>query len=238
MELKTPHINAEKDEISNIVIMPGDPLRAKMIAEKYLEDYKLVNEVRNMLAYTGYYKGKKITVMGSGMGMASMGIYAYELFKFYDVDYIIRVGSCGSFQEKVKVYDLVLVEQAHTSSNFSKAQNNTNINILSGDAQLNDVIKKIALAKNKPLHVGTIHCSDIFYNDNDNMAELVEKYNTLGVEMESYALFHYAKILNKKAACLLTVSDSLVTHEVTTSFEREQKLTDMIEVALESTLTL
>jgi len=233
---KTPHISADLGDIANIVLMPGDPLRAKLIAEKYLDDYKLVNEVRNMLAYTGYYKGKRITVMGSGMGMASMGIYCYELFKFYNVDAILRIGSCGSFQEQVKIFDLILVDKAHTHSNFSKSQNNTDINIMQGDAGMNEIIKSVALEKNKSIHTGTIHCSDIFYNDNPNMNELIEKHNALGVEMESYALFHYAKVLNKKAACLLTVSDSLVTKEETSSFEREQKLIDMIEIALESAI--
>jgi purine-nucleoside phosphorylase len=236
--MKTPHINAEKEDIADVVLMPGDPLRAKMIAETYLEDCKLVNEVRNMLAYTGFYKGRRVTVMGSGMGMASMGIYCYELFKFYDVDSIIRIGSCGSFQEKVKVMDLVLVEEAFTHSNFSKSQNNSDLNLMKANSELNAAIKEVALKASSELHLGTIHCSDIFYNDNDNMKKLVEEHGSLGVEMESYALFHYAHFLGKKAACLLTVSDSLVTGEELPSIDRQTKFEEMFVIALESTLLL
>ena len=236
--MKTPHINAERDEISNVVLMPGDPLRAKFIAENYLTDYKLVNELRNMYAYTGYYKGRKVTVMGSGMGMASMGIYAYELYKFYDVDHIIRIGSCGSFQEDVKVMDLILVKDSHTHSNFSKSQNNHDISMIRGSEELNEIIKKEVEKADKNIHYGTIHCSDIFYNDNDNIAELVDKYGALAVEMESFALFHYAHFLGKKAACLLTVSDSLVTGEALPGEERQTKFEEMFVIALESTLSL
>jgi len=236
--MKTPHISAEKEEISDIVIMPGDPLRAKMIAENYLDDYKLVNEVRNIYAYTGYYNGRRITVMASGMGIPSMGIYSYELFKFYDVKTIIRIGSCGSYTEDLKIYDVVLASQAYSESTYAKVQNNDDSNINQGDVSVNNIIKEVALKNNISLHFKTMHTSDVFYGEGNRFERLVKEYNCAGVEMEAFALFHNAKVLGKKAACLMTVSDSLVTGEETTSEEREKNLKDMILIALESTLSL
>jgi len=235
---KTPHISAEKDEISDIVIMPGDPLRAKMVAENYLDNYKLVSEVRNILAYTGYYKGRKITVMASGMGIPSMGIYSYELFKFWDVKTIIRIGSCGSYVPQVKVFDVVLVENSYSNSTYAKIQNGFAGDTISANPEVNDAIKEAALKSNISLHLGTINCSDVFYQEESQYQKLVEEHNCLGVEMESFALFHNAKVLGKKAACLLTCSDSFITGEETSREERERKLNDMIIVALESTLSL
>ncbi len=234
--MATPHNEASKDQIAPIVIMPGDPLRAKMIAEKYLENYELVNQVRNMYAYTGYYKGKRVTVMGSGMGMPSIGIYSYELFQFYGVEKIIRVGSCGAYTKDLNLYDLILVNGAYSESSYAKTQNGTEGNMLYASDSMNLVIKQTAESFNFPLTIANIHSSDVFYRENNNYSELYEKYGCLAVEMESYALFHNAKICNKRAACILTVSDNLVTKMETTSEERQNSFFRMIELALESIL--
>lgn len=232
----TPHNEAKIGDIASTVIMPGDPLRAKFIAEKYLTDYKLVNSVRNMLAYTGYYQGKLVTVMASGMGMPSIGIYSYELYKFYNVENIIRIGSCGAYTDKLNLYDVILVNNAYSESSFAKVQNGENNNILSSSEELNNKIIEIAKKNNIDLKIGTIHSSDVFYAENNNFKKLYEEHNCLAVEMESFALFHNANVLNKKASCLLTVSDSLVTHAETTSEERQKSFTTMIELALNSIL--
>ena len=188
----TEHIEAKKDEIAKTVIMPGDPWRAKVIAEKYLEDYKLVNQVRNIYAYTGTYHGKPVTIMASGMGMASIGIYSYDLYKFYDVENIIRVGTCGAYVKELKLYDTILVEQSYTDSNFAYNQNVSIETILNSSKELNDRIKKTAEKYQIPLICGTIHSSDIFYRENDSFEQLVEKYHCLGAEMESFALIQTA----------------------------------------------
>ncbi len=234
----TPHNEAKKEDIAKIVLMPGDPLRAKFIAETYLKDCKLVNTVRNMYAYTGFYHDKKITVMASGMGMPSIGIYSYELFKFYDVDTIIRVGSAGAYTKDLHLYDVVLVNGSYSDSSFALRQNGSQEDILYANKELNECIKKTALEKNIPLHEEIIHSSDIFYKENDNFVELREKYGCACVEMESFALFHNANVLGKKAGCLLTISDNLVTHEGTTSEERQKSFTKMIELALDSATKL
>ena len=232
----TPHIEAKKEDIAKVVIMPGDPLRAKFIAETYLSDYKLVNSVRNVYAYTGFYKDKRVTVMASGMGMPSIGIYSYELYKFYDVDKIIRVGSAGSYTRDLNLYDLILVNGCYSESSYAKTQNGCEDNIMYASDTMNLVIKQTAENLNIPITIANVHSSDDFYKDNNNFKELYEKYGCLAVEMESFALFHNANILNKRAACILTVSDSLVTNEVTTSEERQNSFTTMIELALESVL--
>ena len=230
----TPHNEANKEDIAKTVLMPGDPLRAKYIAETYLEDYKLVNKVRNCFAYTGTYKGKRVTVMASGMGMPSIGIYSYELFKFYDVDTIIRVGSSGAYTDKLNLYDVVLVDGAYSDSSYALAQNGETRNILHGNDEVNNHIKEVADKLNIPIHFVNIHSSDIFYKENDNFPELYEKYGCAAVEMESFALFHNANVCGKKAACLLTISDNLVTHAETTPEERQNSFNQMIELALES----
>jgi len=230
----TPHNEANKEDIAKIVLMPGDPLRAKFIAETYLTDCKLVNKVRNCFAYTGYYNGKRVTVMASGMGMPSIGIYSYELFKFYDVDTIIRVGSSGAYTDELDVFDVVLVNGAYSESTYAKMQGGEERNILYGNSELNEHIMKVAKDNNINLHFVNTHSSDIFYKENDNFRELYEKYGCACVEMESFALFHNANVLGKKAACLLTISDSLVTHKETTSEERQNSFKEMIELALKS----
>ena len=232
----TPHIEANKDDIAKIVIMPGDPLRAKMIAETYLEDVKLVNTVRNVLGYTGKYKGKEVTVMASGMGMPSIGIYSYELFKFYDVDSIIRVGSCGAYTRDLNLYDVILVNEAYSDSSYAEVQNGYLENHIEASTSLNFYLRETAENLGKSITIANIYSSDVFYKENDNYKELYNKYGCLGVEMESFALFHNAKVLNKKAACILTVSDNLETKEETTSEERQNAFKDMIEITLESIL--
>lgn len=230
----TPHINALEGEIAKVVIMPGDPLRAKYIAENYLKDYKLVNTVRNIYAYTGYYNGKLVTVMASGMGMPSIGIYSYELYKFYNVEKIIRIGTCGVYTDKVKLFDVILVDNAYSDSSFAKVQNGYNDNIISASKELNNKIKETGKNNSIDLVEGTIYSSDVFYKENDNYEVLRDKYNCLGVEMESFALFSNAKVLNKEAACLLTVTDHFITKEKASSTDREKSLNKMIELALKS----
>lgn len=229
----TPHISAKEGEIAKTVIMPGDPKRAKFFAETYLEDYKLVSDVRNICAYTGKYKGKEVTIMASGMGMPSIGIYSYELFKFYDVDNIIRVGTCGAYTKDLNVFDIILVNDAFSNSSYAKEQNGCEDHIMHSSSTLNFYLREAAENLNIPITIANIHSSDVFYRKNDNYKELALQ-GYLAVEMESFALFHNANALNKKAACLLTVSDSLVTKEETTSEEREKAFTKMVEIALNS----
>ena len=232
----TAHIEAKKEEIAKNVIMPGDPLRAKEIAEKYLENAKCINNVRGMLGFTGTYKNKPVTVFASGMGMPSMGIYAYELFKFYDVETIIRVGSTGAYTPDLKLYDVVLADEAYSNSSFAKVQSNNTNQILKPTENLNNKIKRTAEKLNMKLHTGRIHSSDVFYKENNNYQKMVDEYNCICAEMESFALFQTADLLKKQAACLLTVSDSFVTKEETTSEERQKSFTQMIELALESSV--
>ncbi len=230
----TPHIEASMGEIAKTVIMPGDPLRAKHIAEKFLKDAKLVNTVRNMLAYTGTYEGKEVTVMSSGMGMPSIGIYSYELYKFYDVENIIRVGSAGAYTKDLNLYDIVLVNGCYSESSFAKTQNGCEDNMMYANDTLNFYIKQAAEENNIHITLANVHSSDVFYKENDNYEELYKKYGCMCVEMESFALFHNAKVLNKKAACILTISDNLVTQEKTTPQERQNSFDKMIELALKS----
>ncbi len=230
----TAHIEAKKEEIAKTVLMPGDPLRAKYIAENFLDDYKLVNSVRNIYAYTGTYKGKSVTVMASGMGMPSIGIYSYELFKFYDVDNIIRVGSAGAYTTELKLFDVVLATSAFSTSNFAYDQNGCEDIIIKSSEELNEKIRRASDKNNINLIEGTVHSSDVFYSEVDDINELYNNYGCLAVEMESFALFHNANILGKNATCLLTISNSLITNEETTAKERETAFNDMIILALES----
>lgn len=236
----TPHIEAKKTEIAKTVIMPGDPLRAKFIAETYLENYRLVSKVRNIFAYTGYYKGVRVTVMASGMGMPSMGIYSYELYNFYDVENIIRVGSCGAYTSDLKLYDLILVENSYSDSSYALVQSDYHDNNIKSSTLLNDIISNTAEELKFNLNKGTIYSSDVFYfhNRNVNIDDLYKKNKCLGTEMESFSLFNNARILNKNATCILTVSDNIITNEKTTSIERQKSFTKMMELALESVVKL
>lgn len=171
----TPHISSKKEDIANIVLMPGDPLRAKYIADNFLEDAKLVNSVRNMFAYTGYYKGKKITVFASGMGMPSIGIYSYELYHFYNVDTIIRIGSCGAYTEALNIFDTILVDQSYTEGNFAYALNGSNKHIASSSSCINEIIEKAAKEINIPYTKGNTLCSECFDYYVESIDKLIRK---------------------------------------------------------------
>jgi len=233
--IPTPHIGAKnKDEIAKTVLMPGDPLRAKFIAETFLSDVQQFNRVRNVLGYTGYYKGRRISVMASGMGMPSIGIYSYELFKFYDVENIIRIGSCGGYTPEVKLYDVILVKDAWSESSYAKVQGGYEGDVIESSEELNKRLMGYAKELGIPLTVGRSHSTDVFYREkSEEYIEIHKKHGCIAVEMEAFALFHNARVLGKNAACLLTVSDNLATREATTSDERERAFTDMMKIALE-----
>ena len=235
--MPTAHIESLKNDIANIVLMPGDPKRAKYIADNFLKNVKLVNQVRAMTAYTGYYKGKKITIFPSGMGNSSIGIYSYELFKYYDVDTIIRIGTIGGYSKDLKVGDVVLAETSVTTSNYALIQNGDNRKEINSNMYLNNTINNVAKDNNINLFESRVLCSDVFY-DNSDYKELENKYNVVGVEMETFALFHTADMLNKNATALLTISNSFATEEELTSEERERNLNEMIKLALESSLKI
>ncbi len=235
MSIPTPHIECnDSNVIAKTVLMPGDPLRAKFIADTFLEDVVQFNHVRNMFGFTGTYKGKRISVMGSGMGMPSIGIYSFELYKFYGVENIIRIGSCGAYTTDLKLYDVVLVDEAWSQSSYAKVQSGYDKEVIEATPELNDKAVKYAEELNVPMVRGRIHSSDVFYAGNPtSFNSYRDDHGCLAAEMESFALFANAKVLGKKAACLLTVSDSLVTHEETTSEERQSAFTKMMEIALE-----
>ena len=234
----TPHIKAKKTDFAKVVLMPGDPLRAKWIAENFLEDAQQINDIRGMLAFTGKYKGKKVSIMGHGMGIPSIGIYSYELYKFFDVETIIRIGSAGAYKKEVQVGSVALVKEAISESTFADLLNvKTDNNVLYPSKEINEVIQNTAKELSINLLNPRIHSSDIFYGVR-SVDQIVEKTNADLVEMESFALFANAKLLNKKAACLLTCSDSLVTHEAMSAEDRQTKFVDMVKLTLESAIKL
>ncbi len=235
--MPTPHIESEKNEISKIVLMPGDPKRCEFIAKEYLTSYKLVNDVRGETAYTGYYKNKLVTIFPSGMGIASMGIYSYELFKDFDVEVIIRIGTAGSYVEDLKLYDIFLAESSFSETSYDEELEEKNTNIVNSNAEVNDRIIEVSKELNLELKVGRVHTTEAFYKSNENF-EKYYKYNCKAVEMESFALFLNARKFNKKAACILTISDELLFKREISSEEREKKLNKMIVLALESIITL
>ena len=238
--MATPHNQAEKGQIAKTVLMPGDPLRAKYIAENFLTEVQQFNEVRNMYGYTGKYQGREVSVMGSGMGMDSMGIYSYELFKFYDVDAIIRVGSTGSYSEKLPMKSVALVKGSYSESTYALAQSGDTDTMQYPNEDLNKLIESVSQEVSIPVVKTNTHSSDVFYYEGDleQPEKMVEEQDALCVEMESFALFHNAKVLNKKAACLLTVSDSLSTNEHLSADERQTSFNEMITLALESAIRL
>ena len=232
----TPHNHAKPGDVAKTVLMPGDPLRAKFIAETFLENPVLVNTVRNAFGYTGTYKGKKVSVMASGMGMPSIGIYSYELFKFYDVDNIIRVGSAGSYTDELDLFDIVVADAAWSESNYAKTQCGYEEDKTYPSQKINDAMETAAKELGKKIVKGCIHSSDVFYREYD--FNPYTETGALCVEMESFALFSNARVLGKNAACILTISDSLVTHKETTAEERQTAFTDMMEIALNAAVNL
>jgi purine-nucleoside phosphorylase len=221
--------------------MPGDPLRAKFIAENFLENAKLFNKVRNNLGYTGIYKGKEISVLSSGMGVPSIGIYSYELFSEYEVDNIIRIGTCGGYDEDISVRDVVVVNDAFSDSLYAKIQLDIKENILPPDKDLTNKLLDSSKDLNIPVRSVRTHTTDIFYGGNTSEGvpfwqTVRDKYNCSVVEMEAFGLFSNAIFHGKKAACICTVSDSLAVKQITSSQERETAFTDMMKIALEATL--
>lgn len=238
--MATPHISAEKGAFAKTVLMPGDPLRAKFIAETFLTDPQLVTSVRNVLGYTGTYKGKPISVMASGMGMPSIGIYSYELFKFYDVENIIRIGSAGSYRDWLNVMDVTLAERAVSASTFAQVQGGVTGKSIKPSAELNAAIQRKAKELGIDLKMSVVHSSDVFYSDpsQGTWEDIAERTGSDCVEMESFALFHNANMLGKRAACLLTISDSFVSHVELTAEERQNSFTEMMKLALETAFEL
>ena len=235
--MSTPHIAAEPGDFAKTVLMPGDPLRAQFIAETFLKDVRQVTAVRGMLGFTGTYEGRPISVMGSGMGMPSIGIYSYELFKFYDVDNIIRIGSAGSYTDKAKLFDVVLATGAVSESSYAKTQSGFEGHITFPSQELNNKLRASAAEQGIPLIEGNIHSADVFYRQPSDekpayWEKLRDQQGCVCVEMESFALFANAQVLGKHAACLLTISDSFVSPEVTTAEQRQKSFTDMMKVAL------
>ena len=228
----TPHNRAEKGDIAKTVVMPGDPKRVKYIAENYLDNPVLVNDVRGILTYTGKYKGKDVTVMASGMGMASIGIYVTELFKFYDVDKVIRIGTCGGLKEDVKVNDIILAEKAYTTSNYAHSLTGKNTNIIASSEEMNKKVEETAKRLDIKIKKATINTSDIFYREYFDKS--IEENNCIAVEMETFGLLFIAKMFNKEAASVLTVSDNVVTGEQLSPEEREKSLKNAILLVLES----
>lgn len=233
MNIPTPHINAKAGEIAKTVLMPGDPLRAKFIAENYLEDVNCFNSVRNMLGFTGTYKGKRVSVMGSGMGMPSIGIYSYELFNFYDVDNIIRIGSAGGIADDIKLRDIVIAMGASTNSNYADQYNLPGTFAPIADFGL--LRKAVETAEKLGIKtvVGNVLSSDRFYDDNKETNSLWKKMNVLCVEMEAAALYMNAARASKKALCILTISDHVFTGEALSAEDRQNTFRDMMEIALE-----
>ncbi|MFV0502515.1 MAG: purine-nucleoside phosphorylase [Lachnospirales bacterium] len=232
--IPTPHIKAEsKDMIAETILLPGDPLRAKFIAETFLKDPVQFNGTRNILGYTGEYNGKKISVMGTGMGMPSIGIYSYELIHFYGVKNLIRIGSAGSFQEDVKIRDVVFGMSASTDSNFQSQYNLPGTYAPTCSYNLFNQAVEVANKKGIPFKAGNILSSDIFYGEDADSWKKWQKMGVLCVDMEAAALYMTAARAGVNALCMLTISDSLVTHEATTAEERQNTFTKMMEIALE-----
>lgn len=236
--MPTPHIESKNDDIAKIVIMPGDPKRAEYIAEKYLDNYKLINEVRGELGFTGLYKNTRVTVFSSGMGIPSMGIYSHELFSQYDVDTIIRVGSSGSYSEDLSVNDLLLVDSSYSNANYAYEYDGGFTKLVFPSKEVNSVIESTSRELNIKLKKGRVHSTGAFYTKDFDINKIREEQECKCVEMETFSLFYNAKKLNKRAACILTISDSFITGESLSSEEREKNFNDMMVLALESAVNL
>lgn len=231
--IPTAHNSAKAGDFAKTVLMPGDPLRAKYIAETYLENPRQVNAVRNMFGYTGTYKGKEISVMGGGMGMPSIGIYSYELFNFYDVDQVIRIGSAGAFQDNIKLMDVVIGMGACTDSNYAYQYGLPGTFAPIADYELLNRAVETAKRQGTNVVVGNVLSSDIFYNAMSNVNDLWRDMGVLAVEMEAAALYMNAAKAGKKALCMLTISDHLYTGESLSAEDRQLGFGKMMEIALE-----
>lgn len=235
--MSTVHMDAKKEDIKKVVLMPGDPLRAKYIAEKFLTDFRQVNHTRGMLAYTGWYHGVEITVFASGMGCPSMGIYAYELYKFYDVDTIIRIGTSGAISKELELLDIIIADSSCDFSNFQELFFQDQSSEFFATKELNDQLEYLAKQKNISYRRGkiaTVDVFDVYVENKDYINSLYEKAGSpLAAEMEASALFAIAKYLNKQATCLLSVVDSPYKNEEISSSDRETALDDMIILALD-----
>ncbi len=238
--MSTPHINAPVGAFAKTILMPGDPLRAKYIAENFLEKPELVTSVRNVLGFTGTYKGEPVSVMASGMGMPSIGIYSHELYKFYGVENIIRIGSAGSYSEKLNVGDVVLANSAYSSSSYAQVHNGETSHELFPSKHINQVIIEKAKALAIACTPCKVHSSDVFYGgpNSEKWQDVRERTGVDCVEMESFALFHNANVLGKGAACLLTISDSLVDFTAMSAEERQTSFRTMMHLALEAAIVL
>ena len=235
--IKPAHIECTKEDVAEVCIMPGDPLRAKYIAENFLTDAKLINRARNMFGYTGYYNGKRVTVMGHGMGMPSVSIYAFELFYFFGVQKIIRIGTCGGLKEELKVPDIILATQSYTESNFAYSYNGDPTHIAYPSKKLTNDIRTKAKEQGISIHEGCVMCTEQFgfYSDNENVLKRVpDNIDLYGEEMETFALFHIANSFDKEAAALLTVVDSKYEKTFLSIEDREKSLNTMIKLALDS----
>ncbi|NMB30421.1 MAG: purine-nucleoside phosphorylase [Clostridiales bacterium] len=232
MNIPTTHNAAGAGEIAKTVLMPGDPLRAKFIAENYLDNVKCYNTIRNMLGFTGEYKGRKISVQGSGMGMPSIGIYSYELYNYYDVDNIIRIGSAGAIVDDINLRDIIIGQGACTNSNYASQYNLPGTYAPIASYNLLSQAVEIANKKDIPVRVGNILSSDLFYDDADSLADWT-KMGVLAVEMEAAALYMNAARAGKNALCILTISDCPLRGLATTPEDREKTFTQMMEIAIE-----
>jgi purine-nucleoside phosphorylase len=232
------HISAKPGEIAPIVLMPGDPLRAKFIADKYLPGAQLVSSTRNVFYFTGVYKNTRITIGASGMGCPSIGIYSYELYTEYDVECIIRIGTCGAYTTDLKLLDLINVDRAASESTFAKYAWGIEGNAITHQGKAFDVIRTTAANSNIKLNNNTVHSSDIFYRKDLSLPAVAAEHNCIAVEMEAFSLFANAQHLGKTAATLLTVSDIIPTHQQISANDRETALLPMIELALESAIKL
>lgn len=233
----TPHIEAEIEDIAKYVLMPGDPNRATYIANKYLEEARLVNKVRGELAYTGKYKGVEVTVFSSGMGIGSMGIYSHELFDVYDVNAIIRIGTAGAYKEELKPYTIIIADSSYSDTNFDLESGSEDIEIINSSFELNNIINMTANIRRIDVITGRVYTTDAFYTDRRNYDYFIGK-GCVATEMETYALLYNAKKFHKMASSILTISDNLITHEEMSSEERERRLDDMIVLALDSIIKL
>lgn len=233
----TPHIEAEIGDIAKYVLMPGDPNRATYIANKYLEEARLVNKVRGELAYTGKYKGVEVTVFSSGMGIGSMGIYSHELFDVYDVNAIIRIGTAGAYKEELKPYTIIIADSSYSDTNFDLESGSEDIEIINSSFELNNIINMTANIRRIDVITGRVYTTDAFYTDRRNYDYFINK-GCIATEMETYALLYNAKKFHKMASSILTISDNLITHEEMSSEERERRLDDMIVLAFDSIIKL